>query len=124
MNALERAKLEWLPDINPSVSITGGIAQAIGAGIMLPTTVGKIRAQTREAEAMLKASEARLRQSKREKASMFVGTLLLMRDAEAQANAVQTRIVPLAEQMHQSLVGGTGVVADDGEVSPAAVPDG
>lgn len=98
-DALERAKLEWLPDFSPSVSITGGIAQAIGASIMLPTTVGKIRAQTREAEAMLKAAEARLRQAKREKASLFAGTLLLMRDAEAQSNVVESRIVPLAEQV-------------------------
>lgn len=98
-DALERAKLEWLPDINPSISITGDAAQAIGASIMLPTTISKIRAQTREAEAMLKASAARLRQSRREKASLFIGTLLMMRDAEAQALAVEARLLPLAEQL-------------------------
>lgn len=98
-DALERAKLEWLPDINPSIAITGDAAQAIGASIMLPTTISKIRAQTREAEAMLKASQARLRQSRRDKASLFIGTLLMMREAEAQARAVDARLLPLAEQL-------------------------
>lgn len=98
-DALERSKLEWLPDISPTAAFTGGIAQAIGGSVMLPTTVVQIRAGIRESEAMLAASEATLRQSRREKSSQFAGTLLMLRDAEAQAAAFETRIIPLAEQL-------------------------
>src|SRR6185436_6170128 len=40
-DALELARMRWIPDINPSLLFTGSIVQAIGAAIVLPTTVAE-----------------------------------------------------------------------------------
>jgi outer membrane protein TolC len=95
-DALERARLEWVPDINPSVSIMGTATQAIGAAVMLPTTVTQIEGGIREAGAMLRGSQAMLRQAQREKAAMVVATLVLLRDAERQAALFEESILPAA----------------------------
>ncbi len=93
-DALERARLEWIPDINPFVGFTGGISQVVGASVMLPTTILQIQGGIREAEAMLRASEATLRQGRRDKAAMVVATLVNLRDAERQAALFESTIVP------------------------------
>lgn len=98
-DALERARLEWIPDINPFVSFTGGIAQVVGASVVLPTTIKQIEGGIREADAMLKASDAMLRQSKREKTATFVATLVLLRDAERQAALFERTVIPATEQI-------------------------
>lgn len=98
-DALERARQEWIPDINPFVSFTGSITQVVGATVMLPTTIKQIEGGIREADAMLKASDAMLRQSKRDKAGVFVATLVLLRDAERQAGLFERTVVPTTEQI-------------------------
>lgn len=97
--ALERARLEWAPDISPSFSIEGTAAQMIGAAIMLPTTVQQIEGGIREARAMLRASEAALRQERGEKAASVVATLVMLRDAERQAELFESSIIPAAGQI-------------------------
>lgn len=93
-DALERARLEWIPDINPSIAFMGDFAQVVGASVMLPTTVRQIEGGIREAESMLRASEAMLRQGQRDKAAMVVATLVNLRDAERQAALFGSTIVP------------------------------
>ncbi len=93
-DALERARLEWIPDINPSIAFTGGVAQIIGATVVLPTTIRQIEGGIREAESMLRASEATLRQGRRDKAAMVVATLVNLRDAERQAALFESTIIP------------------------------
>jgi outer membrane protein TolC len=95
-DALERARLEWAPDINPSLSITGSIAQAIGAAVVLPTTVAQIEGGVREAGAMLRASQATLRQARRDKAAAVVATLVMLRHAERQVTVFDRRVLPTA----------------------------
>src|SRR6185503_18580251 len=63
-DALELARLRWLPDISPTFEITGTISWAIGAMVTLPTTVTQIRANIRGAEADLRAAEAMLREKR------------------------------------------------------------
>ena len=98
-DALERARLEWIPDINPFVSFTGSIVQVLGASVVLPTTIRQIEGGIREADAMLKTSEAMLRQSKRDKTASLVATLVLLRDAERQAALFGTAVLPAAERV-------------------------
>lgn len=98
-DALERARLEWIPDINPFVSFTGGVSQIVGASVVLPTTIRQIEGGIREAGAMLRASEATLRQAKREKTATFVATLVLARDAERQASVFERSVVPTTERV-------------------------
>jgi outer membrane protein TolC len=96
-DALERARMEWLPDINPTFAFTGSVAQALGAAIMLPTTIKEIEGGIKEAGAMLRGAEAMLRQGKRDRAASFVAALVSLRNAERQAALFESRIIPAAE---------------------------
>lgn len=97
-DALERARQEWIPDINPFVGLTGGIAQVVGASIVLPTTIKQIEGGIREADAMLRSSEALLRQRTREKTATFAATLVLLRDAERQSVLFEQTLIPATER--------------------------
>jgi len=97
-DALELARLQWLPDINPSAAFTGGAAQVIGAMIMLPTTVVEIRGTINEAQAMVRATEASLRQATHDRASEFVAALVSLRDSERRADLFETRVLPVADR--------------------------
>lgn len=102
-NALELARLQWLPDINPSLAFTGGVMQVVGAGVMLPTTFDEIRGTIAESRAMLRASQAMLRQARQDQAAAFVATLIALRNSERQAVLLQTQILPLAERLLENL---------------------
>lgn len=102
VDALELARLQWIPDINPSVVFTGDVLQAIGAAVVLPTTIAEIRGGIRESQAMLRGSEAALRQARSDRAGAFVATLILMRNAERQAAFFQVTVEPLAESLRQT----------------------
>jgi outer membrane protein, heavy metal efflux system len=97
-DALELARLQWLPDINPTFMFTGAVSQAIGAAVALPTTIPQIRASIRDAEATLRGSEAVLRQARSDRSASFVATLLTLRNAERQAGLFETSIVPASER--------------------------
>ncbi|MFO0842271.1 MAG: TolC family protein [Gemmataceae bacterium] len=98
-DALELARLQWLPDVNPSLAFTGGAAQAIAAAVVLPTTVGEIRGRIREAEAELRSAEAALRQLGRDRASAFVAAVVALRNAGREAALLERQLLPLAEQV-------------------------
>jgi outer membrane protein TolC len=97
-DALELARLAYLPDINPAGGFTGTISQTLGAMIMLPTTIPMIRARIEESRAMLKSTQAMARQTQRDRAASFVANLYAMRNAERQAALFEQRILPLAQQ--------------------------
>ncbi|MCI0363352.1 MAG: TolC family protein [Phycisphaerales bacterium] len=98
-DALELARMQWIPDITPSVMFTGGVAQVIGAAISLPTTIAEIRGSIRESQAMLRASEATLRQVRYDSAAAIVATLVSLRNNERQAQVFRQSILPLATQI-------------------------
>lgn len=98
-DALELARLEWVPDINPSLVLAGTVSQAVGAALVLPTTLFEIRGKIDEARATLRAAEASLRQAKHSRASEFVAALALMRNSERQARLFRDHIIPAAEHV-------------------------
>ncbi len=98
-DALELARMQWIPDINPSFMFTGSVSQALGATVMLPTTVAEIRGSIREAEAMLRAGEAMLRQTRSDRAATLVATLVALRNSERQATLFENTLVPLSERV-------------------------
>jgi len=115
-DAVELARLAYLPDIIPSASITGSVSQSLGAMLMVPTKLPAIRAAIDEAEAMSRSSEAMLRQTKQDRAARFVADLYLMRNAERETQLYRARIVPAARQLVSSsrnaYAAGTVVFAD------------
>lgn len=101
-DAIELARLAYLPDIIPSASVTGSISQVVAAMVMLPTKLPAIRAAVGEAEAMARSTEATLRQTTQDRAASFVANLYIMRNAERQMELYLKRVVPAAHQLVDS----------------------
>lgn len=101
-NALELARMAYIPDIAPQVSLTGNISQAAGAMVTLPTNLAKIRGSIQEAEAMVRGAEAILRQARRERGATFVATLYALRNNERQLELFREVILPKAKQVMAS----------------------
>lgn len=98
-NALELARLAYLPDFIPSATVTGNVSQVISTMVMLPTKLPAIRAAVVEAEAMMRSSEAMLRQTKQDRGASFVANLYFLRNSERQVAVYLRRIVPATEQL-------------------------
>lgn len=115
-DALELARMAYIPDFNPTAAFTGSVAQSIGAMVMLPTTFPQIRATIRAARDDLSAARATLRQAQRDRAARFVASLVAMRNAERQTELLNQQILPLAQQAlaasRQSYATGTVGFAD------------
>ncbi len=91
------AGMQWIPDVNPAVSITGGAAQMAGAMIMLPTTIAEIRSSIAVAKAMRSAAVSRHGQARRDERSAVEAALVLARDAARARRLLEERILPAAE---------------------------
>jgi cobalt-zinc-cadmium efflux system outer membrane protein len=102
IDAIELARLAYLPDLIPSASIMGGVSQVVGAMIMLPTRIPAIRAAIDEAEAMARSAKGMLRQTEKDRAASFVANLYIMRNAERQTELYRRRVVPAARQLVSS----------------------
>jgi len=101
-DAIEVARLAYLPDFSPSASITGNISQSIGTMLMLPSRRPALRAALNEAQAMRESSEAMLRQTHQDRAASFVANLYLMRNAERQMQLYRQQIIPAAQALVSS----------------------
>lgn len=102
IDAVELAKLAYLPDFNLSAGFTGSVSQFVGGMVMLPTNVPAIRGTINEAKAMLRSTEAMARQTRRDRAASFVAALYIMRNSERQTQLFQQRIAPTAQQLFNS----------------------
>jgi outer membrane protein TolC len=115
-NALELARMAYIPDINPMGAITGSVSQSLGAMVMLPTNLPMIRGQINEAQAMLRSMQAMTRQTQNDRAASFVAALYALRNAERQIAFLQDRILPAAQQVlgssRQAYASGTVGFAD------------
>ncbi len=101
-DAIELARLAYLPDFSPSASITGSLSQSIGGMLMLPTKGPAIRAAIGEAQAMRESAQAMLRQTRQDRTANFVANLYLMRNAERQAELYRQQIIPAAQALVSS----------------------
>lgn len=97
-DALELARLAYLPDISPVAGFTGSVSQFAGAMLMLPTNIPAIRGAVNEAGAMLRANQAMALQTRRDRAASFVAALYMMRNAERQLVLFEQDVLPVAEQ--------------------------
>jgi cobalt-zinc-cadmium efflux system outer membrane protein len=97
-DALELARMQFIPDINPTAAFTGNVSQALGAMVILPTTIPAIKASIEEARAMLRATEAMARQTRNDRAANFVASLYALRNAETQVKLFDETVLPKAQQ--------------------------
>jgi len=97
-DAIERAKMEYLPDFNPMAGFTGSVTQFVGAALVLPTEIPKIRAMIEESRADLRRVQAMRDQTRATTAGDYVAAIVALRDAERQIALFEKSIVPLAQQ--------------------------
>lgn len=95
-DALDLARQQYFPDINPFAGFQGSMEQAIGVAITLPTKIPQIMAGIREARANLRASEALARQGALDRDAAFVAALLALRASERQLALLERHVVPSA----------------------------
>ncbi len=98
-DAVELARLAYLPDVIPAGSITGNLSQSLGAMLMLPTKTPAIRAAIDEAQSMTRSAQAMLRQTTQDRAASFVANLYLMRNAERETRLYREQILPATRQL-------------------------
>jgi outer membrane protein TolC len=98
-DALALAKLAYIPDVQPSFSLTGNVTKALGAMVVLPTAIPMIEGQIKEAKAMLASSEAMRRQTQADRAASFVAALYAMRNAERANDFLDGTVLPLARKV-------------------------
>lgn len=98
-DALELARMRWIPDVSPTLSITGTISRTLGAAITLPTTIAEIRGSIRASEADMRGAEALLRQRKAERVSEYIGLIVSLRRAEARSAWLEKTLRPAAERL-------------------------
>ena len=115
-DALERARMEYIPDINPFAAITGDVEQVVGAMITLPTVIPRIQGMVKEARADLRRVQAMARQTRFDRAAEYVAAIYRLRNAERQAALFEQRILPAARRVldnaRQSYAAGTGMYLD------------
>jgi outer membrane protein TolC len=115
-DAIELAKMGFIPDINPTVALTGNVAQVVGAMVILPTTIPEIQGRIDEARAMLRSDQAMLRQTRAERGAKFVASLYVLRNSERQAKLFEETILPRARQAldssRQNYATGSGTYMD------------
>jgi outer membrane protein TolC len=115
-DALERARMEYLPDINPFAAITGDVTQVVGVDVMLPTVLPRIRGMVKEARANLRRVQAMARQTRLDRSAEYVAAVYALRNSERQAALFEKQILPAAqrvlENVRQAYTAGTGMYLD------------
>jgi outer membrane protein TolC len=110
-DALELARLMYLPNLNPFAGFTGSLSQVVGAAVMLPTTLPEIRGGIAEARAMLAEARAMERQTRLDRTASFVVALIVLRNSEREAELFQRGVLPaaqlLADTTQQSYAAGS-----------------
>jgi len=96
--ALDLARQQYFPDINPFAGITGSMEQVAGAAITFATKIPQIQAGIREARANLRGSEALARQGGLDRDAAFVAAVLALRTAERQLALLEDHVEPSAVQ--------------------------
>jgi outer membrane protein TolC len=97
-DAIELARMQYIPDINPMAGFTGGMEQFVGLAITLPTVIPEIEGGIKQARAELRQVEAMYRQRRADRAASFVAAVYMLRNAERQTGVFEKQILPRAEQ--------------------------
>lgn len=98
-DAVELARLQFLPDVNPFGGWTGTASQFVGAAVSIPTFLPELRAAMRQARAELRQAEAIYRQTRFDQAAQIVAALVALRNSERQAALYAWHVLPTAERI-------------------------
>ena len=115
-DAVELARMQYIPDVDPSVGFTGSIEQFVGLAVTLPTVIPQIQGMIREARADLRRVEAAYRQGTLDRQAELIGALYALRNSERQAALFGEQVGPASERVldsvRQSYAAGTASYLD------------
>lgn len=97
-DAVELARLQYIPDFNPFVGLAGAGSQVLGLGISIPTFLPEVRGMVKEARADLREVQAMYRQTRFDRAAQVVAALYALRNSQRQADVFEQQILPRAQQ--------------------------
>lgn len=97
--ALELARLQYLPDFEIAFSLQGAMEKMLGALITAPLRRARIRAGIDEARAALRAAHAALRAHRDDVGAQVVLQIFLARDTERQARLFEATLIPKAGEI-------------------------
>jgi cobalt-zinc-cadmium efflux system outer membrane protein len=80
-DALQLARLQYIPDFNPFGGFTGTVSQFVGLGISIPTFLPEVESMVKQARAELGAMVAMYRQTKFDRAAGVVAALYTLRNS-------------------------------------------
>jgi outer membrane protein TolC len=98
-DALQLARLQYVPDLNPTFGFTGTASQVLGLALSIPTFLPKVHGMVEEARADLRADQAMLRQTRLDQAARVVATLHAIRNSERQSRLFDQQIVPASQRI-------------------------
>ena len=98
-DALELARMQYIPDLTPAAGFTGTVEQFVGLGVMLPTIIPEIQGMIREARADLRRVEALYRQTRLDRQAQVVAALYALRNSERQAALFADQVLPASERV-------------------------
>ena len=111
-DALDLARLQYIPDFNPFAGFTGSISQVVGIGISIPTMLPKVAGRVKEARAELAGALAMYRQKKFNQAAAVIAALYTLRNSDRQERFYEDQVIPAAERVlglsRQAYSSGTG----------------
>lgn len=102
-DALELARMQYIPDFSPFAGFTGSIEQFVGLAISLPTVIPEIQGMIKEARADLRRIEAMYRQTQLNRQAELVAALYSLRNSERQAEVFATHVQPTSERVLASV---------------------
>lgn len=115
-DALELARLQYIPDFNPFLGLTGTASQVVGIGVSIPTFLREVAGRVKEAKADLREMRATYRQTTFDRAAQVVAALYALRNSERQARLFEEQIIPAAERIVENVragyAAGTGSFID------------
>ena len=115
-DALELARLQYIPDFNPFLGTTGTASQLVGIGISIPTMLREVGGMVKEARADLQEARAMYRQTTFDRSAQIVAALYALRNSERQVQLFDQHIIPAAERTVENVRAGysasTGTFTD------------
>jgi outer membrane protein TolC len=98
-NALELARLAYIPDLELSFDMTGSMERMVESMVELPMNLSRIRAGIDGARADLRAARAELRGRRNQVGAEVVLQLYLARDSERQLAVYREQLLPRARDV-------------------------
>ena len=98
-DALELARMQYIPDLTPAAGFTGSVEQFVGLGLTLSTVIPEIQGMIRESRADLRRVEAVYRQTRLDRQAQLVAALYVLRNSERQAALFAGQVLPASERV-------------------------